>query len=162
MSRPDELAGFSGEALKDLIKICKKENKGIKSNADICKALGLNRIGTLSDWANNKQIPSEENLNKLAHFFDVPVSFFYKGTTTDVQKAILEERDNIRETVFEEQRKEATLYSLFEEDYLSLENPDATHLVAYLRSCGYEVDYLAKIAGFKSDKTENRRKHKKS
>jgi len=145
MSRPDDVAGFSGEALKELMKRDKK------SNADLCKALGIAKEGTISLWRNNKQKPSKQNVSALAEFFHVSENYFYKGTTITVQEAILGERDCIKDTILDEQRNEASLYSRLEEDYIAIENPEVVHLIAFLRSCGYEVDYLAKGPAKSSD-----------
>ncbi|MBO5632019.1 MAG: helix-turn-helix transcriptional regulator [Aeriscardovia sp.] len=138
MGKADNAAGFSGEKLKEAMR-----QKKI-SNGDLAEAIGVPRE-TIGRWRTKNVTPSQKNLLALAEFFDVTINYFYKGTTTDVDEAILYERENIIESAYDELRKSATLYSLFEEDYLSINNPEVVHLVAYLRSCGYEVDYLAKV-----------------
>jgi len=141
MSKSDNVAGFSGETLKELMKSHKM------SNTDLAKKLDIDRIPTISEWRNGTVIPDKNHLTELARVFDVSENYFYSGSTTEVKDAILFERENSVESVFDKLRSEASLDSLFEEDYLSVNNPDVVYLIGYLRCCGYEVNYLAKPKG---------------
>lgn len=53
-------------------KLMKKRNVTVKQ-LSICTEIG---ISTLNEWKNGKYKPGIDSLQKLAIFFDVPISYF--------------------------------------------------------------------------------------
>lgn len=58
---------------KNLIKLLKLNNLTQKQLADKIKV----KQQIVNRWVNNKALPTTKNLDKLAEFFSVPVSYFY-------------------------------------------------------------------------------------
>lgn len=68
-----------------------RDAKGLR-DADVSRDTGIAR-STFSDWKSGRSQPKSEKLQKIADYFEVPLSYFYD----DVDKAWEEHKESVEQ-----------------------------------------------------------------